>query len=78
MEPFAPAAGGRLLVCGRAKISANARFLLKILPNQEDLDEREKKYMAAIVPAFHSSFGDIQFKVPKAKTVATFLRSLLI
>jgi hypothetical protein len=62
---------------GQEEISTHAGFLLKRLPDQEEVDETEKKYMAAIVPAFHSSFGDIQFNVPEAKTAATFLRSLL-
>ena len=62
---------------GQEELSAHAGFLLKRLPEQEEVDETEKKYMAAIVPSFHSSFGDIQFNVSEAKTAATFLRSLL-
>jgi len=62
---------------GQEELSAHAGFLLKRLPEQEEVDETEKKYVAAIVPAFHSSFGDIQFNVSEAKTAATFLRSLL-
>lgn len=62
---------------GEEELSAYAGFLLQALPNQEGVDETEKKFVAATLPTFHSSFADLHFNMPDAKTVASFLRSLL-
>lgn len=50
---------------------------LYTLPGQEGVEEKEKKYVAASVPGYHSTLGEMHFNVPEAETVATFLRSLL-
>ena len=62
---------------GEEEISAYVGFPLEALPSQECSDEVEKKYTIANVPSYHSSLAQFTFNVPKPKTVASFLRSLL-
>lgn len=59
-------------------MGANTEFVVHALPGQDDVEEVEKKYVAAIASDYRPSSFGLEFNVEEPKTVATLLRSLLV
>ena len=60
------------------RMEVQAGFVLHALPGPGRVDEIDQKFVAAIVPGFNTSFGDIMFESYELKAVAAFLRSLMV
>lgn len=59
---------------GQERIRACAGFSLRVVPDQEEVDEADRKFVVTIMPVCNHC-GEIEFKISKAETVTFFLRS---
>jgi hypothetical protein len=63
---------------GFGEMSAYVGFPLQVLRGQGNVHETENKYVAGIMPTYHSSLAEIHFKEHHAKTIASFFSLSLL